>query len=174
MWTTQTDRGMQCSRSHERSSVATSQCWWKFCKSRRDLPEQEEQLQRQIEGDAAQGLVVKAKNAPSTPERGRMGRAFGSRTCRVSRMVSILRCWQGKSEAHRRMDASRDHGHPETPTWEEKPILVGRFSKDCWLITHRTEQRNSASMDRWKACERRDHERRANPGGEIRSGGVDC
>ena len=34
-------------------------------------------------------------------------------------------------------------------------------------------QRYSASMDGWKACERRDHERRANPVGEVRSGSVD-
>ena len=39
LWTTQTDRGMQCSKSHERSSVATSQCWWKFWKSRRGKPD---------------------------------------------------------------------------------------------------------------------------------------
>ena len=51
-------------------------------------------------------------------------------------------------------------------------ILVGRFSKDRWLITPCSVQRYSVSMDSWKACERRDHERRANFGGEIRSGCV--
>ena len=53
------------------------------------------------------------------------------------------------------------------------PILVGNLS-DRWLITHPVPcKRYSASMDRWKACGRRDHERCTNPDGEIRSGGVD-
>ena len=34
-------------------------------------------------------------------------------------------------------------------------------------------QKYPASVDRWKACERRDRELRANFGGEVRSRGVD-
>ena len=50
------------------------------------------------------------------------------------------------NEAHRRIEASRDHGHPELHLdrafmgreTEDRaaPILVGKFSKDRWLITH--------------------------------------
>ena len=52
-------------------------------------------------------------------------------------MVSMLRCWEGKS---------RDHGLPELHLDyasivrevenRASPILVGRFSKYRWLITH--------------------------------------
>ena len=35
---------------------------------RRERTEREEQLQRQIEGDAAQGPIVRAKKAPSAPD----------------------------------------------------------------------------------------------------------
>ena len=77
-----------------------------------------------------------------------------------------------------------NHGHPELHLdyafmgreTEDRasPIVVGKFSKDRWLITHPAVQRYSASMDHWKTRERCDHEWCANPGGEVRSGGVDC
>ena len=51
---------------------------------------------------------------------------------------------RGKSEAHRRMEASRGHGHLEchldceymkrATEDRELPILVGKFSKDRWLV----------------------------------------
>ena len=59
----------------------------------RESTEREEQLQRKIEGDAAQGPVVKAKKAPSVPS---LVEWDGHLACPVSRMVSILRCWQRK------------------------------------------------------------------------------
>ena len=70
------------------------------------------------------------------------------------------------------MEASRDHVHPELhldyacmgreAEDRASPMLVGRFSKDRWLITHTCAvQRYSASLDHWKTCERRDHEWRA-------------
>ena len=76
---------VQCSKSHESSLATSRQCWWKFWKSRRDLPIPEggllvpggrertggeEQLQPQIEGDGAQGLFVKVKKAPSASSLG--------------------------------------------------------------------------------------------------------
>ena len=96
-------------------------------------------------------------------------------------MMSILRCWQGKSEAHRRIEAPRDHGYAELHLdfacigreTEDRasPILVGRLSEDRWLITHPVPCKGT--QHRWiVACERRDLERRASPGGEIRPGGV--
>ena len=97
---------------------------------RRERTDREEQLQRQIESDTAQGLVT-----------------------------SGMGIWQ-----------------LDTPSIEDGVhfCVLGRFSKDRWLITHFcTVQRYSATMDCWEACEIRDHVRRANPGGAIRSGGVD-
>ena len=49
----------------------------------------------------------------------------------------------------------------------------------AWAEKRRTERHQfwwagSRRIVGWEACERRDHERRANTGGEIRSGGVDC
>ena len=90
---------------------------------------------------------------------------------------------KGKSDAHRRIEASRGHGHPELhldyaymgreAEVRASPFLVGKVSKDRWLITPCAVQRDSASVDRWKACKRRDHVRCANHGGEVQSGGVD-
>ena len=55
---------VQCSKSHESSLATSCHCWSKFWKSRLDLPdsrrwrtEREEQLQRQIKGDAAKRPV---------------------------------------------------------------------------------------------------------------------
>ena len=78
-----------------------------------------------------------------------MGWSFGSRTCRISRLVSVLRSWQRKER-----DSSTD-GSVARP-WASRasselclygsmvrevedrasPILVGKFSKDRWLLTH--------------------------------------
>ena len=75
--------------------------------------------------------------------------------------------------AHQRMEASRDQGHPELHLgyadmgreMEDRasPILVGRFSKDRW-ITHLVLCKGTQHRwIVWKRCERRDHERRAEP-----------
>ena len=60
----------------------------------------------------------------------------------------------------------------------EKPTVAnsgGQVLKRS-LVDHTpcAVQRYSASMDHRKACGRCDHERRANPAGEVRSVGVDC
>ena len=60
-------------------------------------------------------------------------------------------------------------GHDRT-----SPMLVGKFLKDRWLVTHPVPCRGT--QHRWivgKRRERPHHERCANPGGEVRSGGVD-
>ena len=104
----------------------------------RQRTERQEQLQRQVEGDT--GPVVKAKMGIWQPD---MPSIEGG-----VRSVSLA-----KSEAHRRMEASRDHGHPELhPDYaflgretedRASPILVGRFSKDRWLITHRVPRKST-------------------------------
>ena len=53
---------------------------------------------------------------------------------------------KGKSEGHRRIETSRDQEHPEfhldyafmgrETEDRASPILVGKFSKDRWSITH--------------------------------------
>ena len=53
---------------------------------------------------------------------------------------------KGKSEAHQQIVTSRDHGHQELHLHyafmgretedRASPILVSKFSKDRWLITH--------------------------------------
>ena len=87
-----------------------------------------DELGRQVEDDSAQGPVVRAKNADY---RG---------------WCPFCVAGKGKSESHRRMEASRDHGHPELhldyaymgreAEDRASPILVRKFSKDCWSVTH--------------------------------------
>ena len=85
---------------------------------------------------------------------------------------------KGKSEAHRRIEATRGHGHPEFhldyaymgSEAEDKasPILVGKFSKDRWLITHHVPCKGT--QHRWivgKLVFDVDHELHANTGGKF-------
>ena len=112
----------------------------------RERTEREEQLQRQIEDDAAQGPVVKAKKAPSAPSLDEWDGHLAAGHAEYRGWCPFCVAGKGKSEAHRRIEASRDHGHPELHLdyafmgreTEDRasPILVGKFSKDRWLITH--------------------------------------
>ena len=61
----------------------------------RERTEREEQLQRQIEGDATQGPIVRAKKAPSAHSLDD-GMGIWQPDMPSIRMVSILRCWQKK------------------------------------------------------------------------------
>ena len=112
----------------------------------RQRTEREEQLQLQIEGDAAQGPVVKGKKAPSAPSLDEWDGHLAAGHAEYRGWCPFCVAGKGKSEAHRRMGASRDHVHPELhldhafmgreTEDRESPILVGKFSKDRWLITH--------------------------------------
>ena len=133
---------------------------------------------------AAQGRVAKAKKVPSVPSLDEWDGHLAAGHAEYRGWCPFCVADKGKSEAHRRIEASRDHGHPELHLdhafmgreTEDRasPILVGKFSKDCWLIKHLVPCKGS--RHRWihrKACERCDHDWCANPGGEVRSGGVE-
>ena len=79
----------------------------------RERTQREDELQRQVEDDSAQGPVVRAKKAPSAP-------SMDGWDGHLAAGHAEYRCWcpfcvvgKGKSVAHRRMEASRDLGHPE-------------------------------------------------------------
>ena len=106
----------------------------------------EEQLQRQIESDTAQGPVVKAKRAPSASSLEVWDGHLESGHAEYRGWCPFPNACKGKSEAHRRMEAPRDHAHPELHldyayVGEEaedraSPILVGKLLRDWWLVTH--------------------------------------
>ena len=93
-------------------------------------------------------------------QHGRMGWSLGSRTCRISRLVSVLCGWQRKER-----DSSTD-GSVARP-WASgtsselclygsmvreakdraSPILVGKFSKDLWLLTHPVPCKGTHNID---------------------------
>ena len=112
----------------------------------RERTEREEQLQRRIEGGAAQGPVVKAKKAPLAPNLDKWDGHLAAGHAEYRGWCPFCVAGKGKSEAPRRIEASRDHGNPELHLdyafmgreTEDRasPILVGKFSKDRWLITH--------------------------------------
>ena len=111
----------------------------------RERTAREEQLQRQIESDTAQGPVVKAKRAPSASLVERDGHLEGGPAEYRGWCPFCIAC-KGKSEAHRWMEAPRDHAHPELhldypyvggeAEDRASPILVGKVSRDGWLVTH--------------------------------------
>ena len=80
---------------------------------RRERTEREEQLQHQIEGDAAQQPVVKAKKAPSAPSLDEWDGHLAAGHVEYRGWCPFRVAGIGNSEAHRRIEASRDHGHPE-------------------------------------------------------------
>ena len=101
----------------------------------------------QAEVKSTQGPGVKAKKAPSAPSMDEWdGLLAAGHTEYRGRCPFFCVAGKGKSEAHRRMEASRDDGHPEPHLdyankgreMEDRasPILVCMFSKDRWLITH--------------------------------------
>ena len=105
----------------------------------RGRTEREEPSQRQVEGDTAQGPVV-------GPAWTNIISIWQPDTPRIENGVHSALLAKGKSEAHRRMEASRDQVHPEfhldyafmgrETEDRASPIPVGKFSKDRWLITH--------------------------------------
>ena len=112
----------------------------------RERTAREEQLQRQIESDTAQGPVVKAKRDPSAPSLEEWDGHLEAGHAEYRGWCPFPIACKGKSEAHRRMEASRDHGHLElhldyacvNGAAEDRasPILVGKFLRDWWLVTH--------------------------------------
>ena len=89
---------------------------------------------------------MKAKKAPSGPSLDEWDGQLAAGHAEYRGWCPFCVAGKGKSEAHRRIEASRDHGHLELHLdhgfmgreTEDRasPILVGKFSKDCWLITH--------------------------------------
>ena len=109
-------------------------------------PNEKSNCGRQIEGDAAQGLVVKAKKAPSAPSLDEWDGHLAAGHAEYRGSYPFCVAGKRKNEAHRRIEASRDHEHPELHLdyalmgreTEDRasPTLVGKFSKDRWRIAH--------------------------------------
>ena len=74
----------------------------------------EEELQRQVEGDSAQGPVVKAKKGPSAPSLDEWDGHVAAGQAEYRGWCLFCVAGKGKSEAHRRMEASRRHGQSRT------------------------------------------------------------
>ena len=97
-----------------------------------------------LEGDAAQWTDVTAKKAPSASSLNEWDGHSAARHAEYRGWCPF--CAAGKGKSHRRMEASRDTGHPElhqdyayvSREAEDRasPIMVGKFSKDRWLVTH--------------------------------------
>ena len=69
----------------------------------RERTDREAQLQRQIESDAAQGLVVKAKEAPSGPSLDQWDGDLTARHAEYRGWCPFCFADKGKSGAHRRI-----------------------------------------------------------------------
>ena len=137
--------------------------------------EREEQLQRQIEDVAAQGPVVKAKKAPSAPSLGEWDGHLAAVHAKYRGWCPFCVAGKGKSEVHRRIE---HHGHPELHLDyavmgrenedRASPILVGKFWKDRWLVTHPVPCKGT--KHRWIIAKLVNDviiEWCANPGGEV-------
>ena len=142
--------------------VASRSCSTPIVPGRRERIEREEQLQRHIEGDAAQGPVVKAKKVPSTPSMDESDGHFTAGHAEYRGWCQFCVAGKGKSEAHRRIEASRDHGEPKLRRdyayvgREDRGQRIDNFGGlEGSLVVHLlcAVPRYSASMDRWQACE---------------------
>ena len=112
----------------------------------RERTQREDELQRQVEDDSAQCPVVRAKKAPSALSMDVWDGHLAAFQAEYRGWCPFCVAGNGKSEAHRRIEASRDRGHPELhldccymgreAEDRASPILVGQFSKDVWLVTH--------------------------------------
>ena len=115
----------------------------------RERTQREDELQRQVEDDSAQGPVVRAKRPSSAPSMDEWDGHLAAAHAEYRGWCPFCVAGKGKSETHRRMEASRDRGHPElrldyclfgSMVREAKvrasPILVGKFSKDLGLLFH--------------------------------------
>ena len=111
----------------------------------RERTQREDELQRQVEDDSAQGPVVRAKAGPSAPSIDEGGGQLAAGHDEYRGWCPFCVAGKGKNEAHRRMEASRDHEHPELHLDSSymgreaedgaSPILAGKFSKDRWLVS---------------------------------------
>ena len=152
----------------------------------RERTQREDELQRQVEDDSAQGPVVRAKRPSSAPSMDEWDGHLAAGHAEYRGWCPFCVAGKGKSETHRRMEASRDHGHPELRLdyaymvrWFERPKLErhqswlesSRRIVGCSLIPCRARA-HTTSMDCWQARERCDHERRADHGDQMRSGSV--
>ena len=79
----------------------------------RERKQREDELQRQVEDDSAQGPVVRAKKAPSAPSMDEWDGHLAAGHAEYRGWCPFCVAGKGKSETHRRVEASRDHGHPE-------------------------------------------------------------
>ena len=118
----------------------------------RERIERGEELQRQVEGDSAQGPVVKAEKAPSAPSLDEWYGHLAAGHAKCRGWCPFCVAGKGKSEAHRRMKASRDNWHPE-------------LHLDYAHVTRQAEDRAPPSWwtnyRKMVGRERRDHERRS-------------
>ena len=143
----------------------------------RERTQREDELQRQLEDDSAQGPVVRAKVPSSAPSMDEWDGHLAAGHAEYRGWCPFCVADKGKSETHRRMEASRDHGHPELRLnyaymvrWFERPKLERHQS---WLESSRRILGCSlTSMDCWQTRERCYHERLADHGNQMRSGSV--
>ena len=79
----------------------------------RERTEREEKLQRQVGGDAPEGPVVKAKKVSSALSLDEWDGHLAAGRAEYRGWCPFCVADKRKGEAHRRIEASRDHGHPE-------------------------------------------------------------
>ena len=79
----------------------------------RERTQREDELQRQVEDDSAQGPVVRAERPSSAPSMDEWDGHLAAGHAEYRGWCPFCVAGKGKSETHRRMEASRDHGHPE-------------------------------------------------------------
>ena len=107
----------------------------------RERTQREDELQRQVEDDSAQGPVVRAERPSSAPSMDEWDGHLAAAHAEYRGWCPFYVAGKGKSETHRRMEASRDHGPPElrldyayTVRWFERPKLERQQS---WLESSR-------------------------------------
>ena len=79
----------------------------------RERTQREDELQRQVEDDSAQGPVVRAKRPSSAPSVDEWDGHLAAGHAEYRGWCPFCVAGRGKSETHRRMEVSHDHGHPE-------------------------------------------------------------
>ena len=151
----------------------------------RERTRREDELQRQVEDDSAQGPVVRAKRPSSAPSMDEWDGHLAAGHAEYRGWCPFCVIGKGKSEIYRRMEVSRNHGHPELRLNYAYMVRWFKRSKierhQSWLessrrivgcYSSRAVQGHTTSMDCWQARERCDHERRADHGDQMRSGSV--
>ena len=99
-----------------------------------------------IEDDSAQGPPARVKKAPAAPSLAEWEEHIAAGHTQYRGWCPFCVAGKGKSEAHRKMEVDRDQGIPGLHIdyaymgreLEDRasPILVGKFTKDRWPITH--------------------------------------